>query len=65
MITSATSYWPIPSRKHASWCRTNGVEHSWEPGPTLTSNPPIPTRRCINCGQEQRQNPGDWLDYPV
>ena len=52
------------SKKPKGWCKENGVEHAWQDGPVLTVNPPIYTRVCINCGQQQRMAPRRWEDYP-
>lgn len=54
-----------PRARHESgYCEKNNIKHSWEPGPTLTSNPGWATRRCANCGQGQRQSLAEqpWLD---
>lgn len=48
--------------KPKGWCDKEGVEHSWKDGPTLTCNPPIPTRECANCGKRQYFRPGSWED---
>jgi hypothetical protein len=48
--------------KPKGWCDENGIAHSWEAGPTLTCNPPIPTRECLNCGKRQFFAPGHWED---
>lgn len=39
--------------KEPGWCDQQGIEHSWEDGPTMTVSPPIHTRRCKNCGKSQ------------
>ena len=50
------------AKKHIGWCEQQGIEHAWESGPTLAMNPPIQTRRCKNCGKEQRLYPQQWQD---
>lgn len=52
---------PTPP-KPKGWCVEQGVDHSWKDGATLTSNPPIHTRECVNCGQRQWLSPGQWND---
>lgn len=54
----------IGPRKAAGWCEDNGIEHSWKAGPTLTVDPPIQTRECVNCGKRQYQQPPMWKDAP-
>jgi len=49
-------------KKDPGWCERENVEHSWESGPILTSNPPMPTRVCVNCGKRQHQRPPAWVD---
>lgn len=49
--------------KPPGWCEESGIAHSWKDGPTLTSNPPIATRTCVNCGHRQWYQPGQWTDY--
>lgn len=63
MSTRSTVYIKGPP-KPLGWCEENGVEHSWEDGPTLTVNPPIHTRRCKNCGKRQHLRPAAWEDSP-
>jgi hypothetical protein len=48
--------------KTPGWCEANGIEHAWECGPTLTINPPIQTRYCVNCGKQQRLYAPQWQD---
>lgn len=52
------------AKKDPTFCERNNVKHSWEDGPTLTSNPGWATRRCVNCGKGQRQSLAEqpWLD---
>ena len=56
---NATIYSSGP-KKEPGFCEKEGIEHSWVNGPTLTSNPPIPTRHCVNCGKQERLTPGQW-----
>ena len=49
-------------RKPRGWCAENGIEHSWRDGNVKCSYPPIYTRYCANCGQEQWLRPGEWSD---
>lgn len=62
--TGTTTYTFGPKSYQPGICAKHNLEHAWEPGPTLTTNPPIYTRRCKNCGQEQRQYPALWKDFP-
>lgn len=48
--------------KERGWCEREGIAHSWQDGPTLTVNPPIRTRSCVNCGKRQHFAPGSWVD---
>jgi hypothetical protein len=50
-------------RKELGWCEANGVAHAWTQGPTLTMQPPIPTRVCVNCGKKQYLHQ-EWKDRP-
>jgi len=49
--------------KSHNWCAENGVEHAWQDGPVLCSNPPKPTRACANCGRREVFVPGQWRQY--
>ena len=62
-ITTATLNQP-DRKKDPDFCEKNNIKHSWEDGPTLTSNPGWRTRYCVNCGKGQRQSLGEqpWLD---
>lgn len=62
MTASSSTVYYNAAPKPVGWCDREGIEHSWEAGPTLTVDPPIHTRRCKNCGQEQRQSPSTWVD---
>jgi hypothetical protein len=46
--------------KEAGYCEREGIEHSWEMTEVLTSNPPIPTRTCKNCGKKEHLTPSTW-----
>lgn len=48
--------------KPKGWCEEQGVAHSWKDGPSLTCNPPIHTRECVNCGKRQYLEPSVWRD---
>lgn len=48
--------------KPNGWCDEHKIAHSWADGPTLTCNPPISTRSCVNCGKRQYFRPGQWED---
>ena len=61
-ISSGSAFFNSP-RQEAGFCEKHGIEHAWEAGPTLTSNPPIITRSCVNCGKGQRLEPERWRDY--
>ena len=62
MNTTSTVMLKTGPKKEAGWCEANGADHSWKPGPTLTCNPPIQTRECVNCGKRQYQRPAEWQD---
>ena len=64
MSTTSTVKLNIGPKKGVGWCRMNDVEHHWKDGPTLTCNPPIHTRECINCGKKQYRKPEEWRDAP-
>lgn len=51
-------------KKDLDFCEKNNMKHSWEAGPTLTSNPGWEMRRCANCGKGQRKSLAEqpWLD---
>lgn len=63
LSTSTLATFSIGPKKEAGFCDKHGIDHAWEAGPILTSNPPIITRRCINCGKSQRLEPEYWRDY--
>ena len=62
-ITTSAATEPL-ARPEEDYCEKHNIKHSWEPGPTLTSNPGWATRRCANCGKTQRQSLAEqpWLD---
>lgn len=64
MNTTNTVTLNIGPKKSAGWCEANGIDHSWKSGPTLTCDPPILTRECVNCGKRQYFQPGAWQDAP-
>ena len=57
------SYVTSGPRKEAGFCDAHSIEHHYKAGPTLTCNPPIATRWCVNCGKRQRLEPETWRDY--
>lgn len=61
---SLSSYMFNPPPKPPGWCEQQGVEHSWQTGATLTVDPPIETRFCVNCGKRQMKRPAAWDDAP-
>lgn len=61
-ITSGTFILSFNPPKPKGWCEEQGVAHAWMDGPMLTSNPPIATRQCANCGKRQHLRPGEWED---
>lgn len=61
MSTTTTIELPGPT-KPPGWCQEQGIEHAYDDGPTLMSNPPISTRICKNCGHRQFKRPGVWTD---
>lgn len=63
MTSTTTVKLPGPL-KPPGWCEKNGIEHAWESGPTLTTDPPILTRICKNCGKSQHLPPVEWQDSP-
>lgn len=64
MTEFLAEYTGVPGQvlKESGWCEKNNVAHSWVMAETLTTNPPIATRRCINCGKTQQMQPGQWVD---
>ena len=62
MATTATALIQGGGIKEPGWCDRNGIEHAWQSGPTLTCNPPIQTRVCVNCGKRQQLSSPAWHD---
>ena len=51
---------PLPKGRKPDVCEQLSLAHAWEDGPTLTVDPPIVTRKCMNCGRREKWVPGRW-----